>query len=52
MGATNRLYACLGEPKVSYLSFLDQLFHGAGHVFDRDARIDAVLIEQIDDFDP
>ena len=32
-----------------HLALLDQLLHGARDVFDRHIRVDAVLIEQVDD---
>src|SRR5829696_5589789 len=48
MGAPDRLHACFGKAEVLDLAFLDQLLHRAGNVFDRHARIDAVLIEEID----
>src|SRR5208282_707126 len=34
---------------VLHLALLDEVFHGSGGIFDRDAGIDAVLIEQVDD---
>ena len=40
------------RPKCRTLPSSIQAFHGAGDFFDRDVRIDAMLIEQIDDVDP
>ena len=48
VGAADRLHARLGEAEVPDLARLDQLLHGAGDVLDRDARVDAVLVEQVD----
>jgi hypothetical protein len=45
---TNRLHACFGQAEVFDLTFLDELFDGAGDIFNGHIRIDAVLIEQID----
>jgi hypothetical protein len=44
----NRLHACFGQAEVLDLAFLDELFDGAGDVFNVHIRIDTVLIEQID----
>ena len=43
------LRACFRQPEVLHLAFLDQLLHCTRDIFDRHVRIDAVLIEQIDD---
>ena len=40
--------ARFGEAEVFHLARLDQFLHGAGDVFDRHVRIDAVLVEQVD----
>jgi hypothetical protein len=37
-----------GEAEVLDLAFVDQLLDRAGDVFDRDVRVDAVLVEQVD----
>jgi hypothetical protein len=37
---------------VPHLALLDQILHGSGDVFDRNIRVNAVLIEQIDDISP
>src|ERR1700720_318682 len=46
--ATDRLYSCFRKSEALNLSFLNQVLHRAGHVFDRHVRIDAMLIEEID----
>src|SRR4051794_2975271 len=48
MRAADVLHARLRHPEVPHLAGLDQLLDGAGDVFDRDVRIDAVLVEQVD----
>ena len=50
--AADRLHARLGEAEVPDLARLDQLLHRAGDVLDRDARVDAVLVEQVDRVGP
>ena len=52
MGAADRLHAGLGEAEVLHLAFADQVLHRAGDVFDRHVRIDAMLVEEIDDVGP
>src|SRR6202044_3134494 len=49
VGPADSLRARLGKPKVLHLALLDEIFHGSGNVFDRNIRIDTMLIEQIDD---
>ncbi len=49
MGAADRLHSRFRKTEVLHLALLDQVLHGSRHVFDRDARIHAVLVEQIDD---
>src|SRR5579871_405044 len=49
MRATDRFSACFRESKVFDFALLDELFHGARGFFDWNIRIDAVLVEQIDD---
>ena len=51
VGATDRLRSRLGKAEVFDLTFLDQLLHRSRHVLDRHVRVDAVLIEEIDDID-
>jgi hypothetical protein len=46
--AADRLHARLGETEVPHLARLDELLDGAGHVLDRDVRVDAVLVQQVD----
>src|ERR1039458_9562778 len=48
VSTANRLYACFGQAEVLDLAFLDELFDGAGDVFNAHVWIDAVLIKQID----
>ena len=51
MGAADGLHARFGEAEVLDLAFLNQFLHRARHVFDGHVRVDAVLIEQVDDVD-
>ena len=44
----NRLDACFRKAEVPDFALLDQLLYGAGNFFDRNIRVDAVLIKQID----
>ena len=48
VGAPNRLHSCFGKAEVLNLAFLNQVFHGSRYVFNRHVRVNAVLIEQID----
>ena len=50
--ASNSFYAGLRQPEVFHLSLLDEFFDGSGHIFNRDIRVDAVLVEQIDAIGP
>ena len=50
--AADRLRAGLGQAEVLDLARLDQVLDRAGDVFDRHIRIDAVLVEQVDDVGP
>jgi hypothetical protein len=43
----DRLHARLGESKMFHLSFPDQILNRSGDVLDRDAWINAMLIEEI-----
>ena len=52
VGAADRLYAGLGEAEVADLALVDQVLDGAGDVLDRDVRVDAVLVEQVDRVGP
>ena len=47
--ATDGLHARFRKSEVLHLALLNQVLHRSRHVFDRHVRIDAVLIEQIDD---
>lgn len=49
--APDRLYAGLGKAEVFHLARLNQVFDSAGHVLDRNAWIDAMLMEQVDGID-
>ena len=40
--------AGLRQAEVPHLALRDQLLHGAGDLLDRDVRVDAVLVEQVD----
>ncbi len=50
-----RLAKCFGtrfrKAEVFHLALPDQFRHGAHRIFDRNVRIDAMLIEQVDDID-
>ena len=46
--ATDRLHPCFRKSEVPDLTFLNQVLHRAGHIFDWYVRIDAMLIKQID----
>ena len=51
VGATDRLHSRFRKAEVLNLAFLDQVFHRPRYIFNRHVRIDAVLIEQVDDID-
>ena len=44
--------ARFGQAEMLDLALPDQVLHGARDVFDRNVRVDAVLIEQVDDIGP
>ena len=48
MRTTDRPHTRLGEAEVPHLALLDQILHRAGNVLDRDIRVHAVLVEQVD----
>src|ERR1700676_1054126 len=48
MRTTNRLHARFGQTEVLDLAFADEILYRPRDVLDRDVRVDAVLIEQID----
>src|SRR5437868_1238182 len=52
MGAPDALGVRLAEPEVAHLSLLDDAAHRADRVLDRHARVDAVLVVEVDRVDP
>lgn len=48
MRAPDRVDACFRQPPVSDLPLGDEILQGARDIFDRHARINAVLIEEVD----
>src|SRR3954470_10302900 len=46
--AANRLLACFGQSEVANFSGADEVRHGAHHILDRHAWVDAMLIQQVD----
>jgi hypothetical protein len=46
--ATDRLHSCFRKTEVLDLTFLNQVFDGAGDVLNRHVRVNPMLIEQID----
>src|SRR2546428_269349 len=51
MRATDRLSSCFGKAKIFHLALPDQLLHRPSHILDSHVRVNAMLIEQIDDID-
>jgi hypothetical protein len=51
MSAADRLHAGLGKAEVPDFPFPNQILHGSRDVFDGHVRIDAMLIEEVDDLD-
>ena len=49
MRASDRARARLRQPEVAHLAGRDKLTDSASHLLDRDVRVDAVLIEEVDD---
>src|SRR6478752_6105594 len=49
MGAANGGRSCFGQPEVPDLAGADELLHGARDILDGHLRVDAVLVEQVDD---
>ncbi len=49
MSAPDGFRTCFRKAEVLHLAGLDQLLHRSSHVLDRHIRIDAMLIEQVDD---
>jgi hypothetical protein len=52
VGAAERFRTGFGKAEMQHLSLRDQILDRAGHVFDRDCRVDAVLVEEIDPVGP
>ncbi len=52
MRASDRLDTSLRHSEVLYFALLDEILHSSGDVFDRTLRIDAMLVEEIDDVGP
>src|SRR5205823_969335 len=50
--ATDRLHSWLRKAEVLDFTFLNQILHRSGDLFDRHAGINTVLIEQIDNIGP
>src|SRR5439155_9069591 len=48
MCSPDGLHSGFRKSEVLYLTFPNQILHRAGHIFDRNVRIDTMLIEQID----
>src|SRR5207344_747213 len=48
VGAADGLGGRFGQAEVGDLAGVDELFHRAGDVFDGDARVDAVLVVEVD----
>lgn len=51
VGAADGFDAGFGEAEVFYFTLLDEVFYGAGDVFDGDGGVDTVLVEEVDGFD-
>ena len=51
MRTTNGLHSCFRKSEVLHLPFPNQFLYRSCHIFDRHARVDTVLIEQIDGID-
>ena len=49
MRASDRARTRLRQPEVAHLAGRDKLTDRASHLLDRDVRVDAVLIEEVDD---
>jgi hypothetical protein len=52
VSAAERLDAGLRHAEVFHLALRDQLLDGSGDVLDRDVRIDPMLVEEVNGFDP
>src|SRR5208282_5490630 len=51
VSATNGFCSRFRKAEVLHLTFMNQVLHGSGYVFDGHVRVDTVLIEQIDGID-
>src|SRR5215469_3944470 len=51
MCASDRLRACLGHAEILSLPVPNQVLHRPGHVLDRNLRVYAMLIEEVDAID-
>jgi hypothetical protein len=51
MSATDRVRTGFRQAQVPYRAPLNQIFHRAGHILDRHARINPMLVEQVDALD-
>src|SRR5438128_3506280 len=49
MRATDRLRACFRKAEVLHLALLNQVLHRSCYILDRHARVNSVLVVQIDD---
>ena len=49
MRATDGFHACFRKAEVLHLALLNQVLHRSCYILDRHIRVNAVLIEQIDD---
>ena len=52
MCATDGLYSWFRKTEVLHLAFSDQVLHRSGHIFNRHAGINTMLIEQVDHISP
>ena len=50
VGAADGFDAGFGEAEVFYLALLNEVFYGAGDVFDGDGGVDTVLVKEVDGF--
>ena len=50
MGTTNRLHASFRQAKMLHFALLNKFLYRPGDIFNRDIRVNPVLIEQVDCF--
>ena len=50
MGSTNGLRTGFRQTEVFHFPFIDQIFNSTGYIFNRNRRINPVLVKQIDRF--